>query len=359
MSSILQAFPYPFFQAEAQQLHETLTQLHPSGQAALLIAQQSGIDTSTIFGQQAPFFVWKEILEQAAATGQTAALVQVVRDRLHPNSPVRPFIEDLLAGRPTRVSGEPRDAEGAPRFVADSDLVSEPEALLYQDDLTIQVGRVPALITTLQRLVTLAPAVCKLTVDIGGDGQYGTAFRIGPDRLLTNWHVLHRRTDGTRATVVTAEFGFEDDGHGGILTAMAMPCDVATIVADKSDDWAIIGPGDGLADAWPIVKLSEAAAPTTASSAFVIQHPRGERKRVGIVRNQVSFFDKRVVHYLTDTQVGSSGAPVFDAEGRLIALHHAGGRPQEVLGKPPIRKNEGILISRIVDGLNAHNIPVL
>jgi V8-like Glu-specific endopeptidase len=79
---------------------------------------------------------------------------------------------------------------------------------------------------------------------------------------------------------------------------------------------------------------------------------------MGIIRNQVSFFDDRVVHYLTDTQVGSSGSPVFNEQGRLIALHHAGGRPQEVLGKPPLRKNEGIRISRIVESLRAQNVQV-
>jgi V8-like Glu-specific endopeptidase len=79
---------------------------------------------------------------------------------------------------------------------------------------------------------------------------------------------------------------------------------------------------------------------------------------VGFVRNQVSFFDDRVVHYLTDTQEGSSGSPVFDRQGRLIALHHAGGRPQEVVGRSPMRKNEGIRISRIISGLTSQNVQV-
>jgi V8-like Glu-specific endopeptidase len=64
----------------------------------------------------------------------------------------------------------------------------------------------------------------------------------------------------------------------------------------------------------------------------------------------VTGIDARVVHYLSDTQQGSSGSPVLDAQGRIIALHHAGGRPQEVAGRPPLRRNEGIRIERVQAG---------
>jgi hypothetical protein len=196
-------------------------------------------------------------------------------------------------------------------------------------------------------------------LDIAGIQQFGTAFRVSDNALLTNWHVLHRRADEAPATAVSAEFGFDDDGRGGVVAASAVPCDPAKVVSDKANDWALIQASSTMDSEWPVIDMAAAAEPTKASAAFVVQHPAGQRKRVGIVRNQVSFVDDRVVQYLTDTDVGSLGSPVFDADGRLIALHHSGGRPTSVMGQPPITKNEGIRISKVAADLAAAGVSLI
>jgi hypothetical protein len=356
MTSILKAVPYPWSNPLAQELHIKLTQFYPTNKEAEGIAQKAQINTSLIFGQQAVFFMWKEILDLAATSGLTAELVKTAHDSLPLTSLGRPFFKSLLDNAPILTEGGPRGPDNAPQFLSADDEISEQEALLYKDDLMISIGRVPALIKTLERLVTLAPAVCKLEVGINNLNKQGTGFRIGPDMLLTNWHVLHRTADGTRATVVTAEFGYEEDGQGAALGATVVPCAVSSILGDKGDDWAVIRVAQPLKDEWPVIKLSEAVAPVLESAAYIIQHPSGARKRLGFVRNQISHVTDQVVHYLTDTKDGSSGAPVFNADGRLIALHHSGGRPQDVAGLPPTKKNEGIRITRVLAGLTQHNV---
>jgi V8-like Glu-specific endopeptidase len=297
--------------------------------------------------------VWKDVLETAAKGKKTRGLVQLAYDE-HSDNPKALFLRALLDDTEPVRDAEPRGQYGAPRFVKDNDLVTENEALLFKDDLTLEIGRVPWLITTLQKLQTLAPAVCRLEVKRGPQSQHGTGFRIGPDLLLTNWHVLTFKDE--LATEVKAQFGYEDDGKGGTLGTTAIGCDVGTIVGDKANDWAAIRAGGAVADTIPTLKLSEAADPVLNAPAFIIQHPGGGLKKLAFVRNQVTAFTDRVVHYLSDTRTGSSGSPVLNDAGRLIALHHAGGRPQELAGKPPMAKNEGIRIPAVLKGLGEKGI---
>lgn len=355
--TIFDAPSYPWHEPAARQLHGTLVDLYPAPQSALLVARYADLNTAMIRHEQPVLFLWKDILDTASTARRLRPLVQEAHDLLQADHPGREFLADLLAARPVTVSAEPRLPDGRTSFLRDDDTVSVPEAMLFGDDLTLAAGRLPGLIGTLQRLVAVVPGVCKLTVEFAGGGtQFGTAFRIAPELLLTNWHVLHRKDDGAPATTVTAEFGYDEDESGKLLGGTPIRCVLPFVAGDAADDWLVLRTLDRLEDEWPVLPLATAAVPAVNGAAFVIQHPYGSRKRVGFVRNQVSHVDDRVVHYLTDTAVGSSGSPVVDADGNLIALHHRGGQPQSVAGRQPIRKNEGIRISRVAAGLAAAGI---
>lgn len=332
-------FPYPFDRPVGQELLATLTRAFPSRPAATALAEAAGLDLSTIHTEQAAAYLWVDLLRSAAERGQTRAVVAQAAQRLPPTAPGRPLLDDLLAGRDPLLSGEPRRRDGSPVFLAGDDFV--PEALLFHDDLTIGIDEVPALIDTLQRLVALAPAVCKLSVALPAGRRVGTGFRIGPGLLLTNWHVVHR------AVQIKALFRYE-------VSARPVEIECLPVASSERDDWAVLSasPGDG----WPVIPLDPAATPEPRQAAYIIQHPSGQPKRLAYVRNTVTHVDDAVVHYLTDTAAGSSGSPVFAADGTLIAVHHAGGRPQETLSAVPVVKNEGIRIAPIVRGLAAAGI---
>jgi hypothetical protein len=95
------------------------------------------------------------------------------------------------------------------------------------------------------------------------------------------------------------------------------------------------------------VDLSVRTDPSVNDYVSIIQHPMGGPKQVSLTDNKVSavFGDK--VQYASDTEPGSSGAPVFNQSWQLAALHHAGGG----LAGPDGQKyftNEGVLIGSII-----------
>ena len=92
--------------------------------------------------------------------------------------------------------------------------------------------------------------------------------------------------------------------------------------------------------------------------ANIIQHPDGRPKEVVLQDNLVLPDDHPLfLHYTTDTEGGASGAPVFDNNWQLKALHHASRknleevRPEGSHGPAPQRLNEGVKISAIVADL--------
>ena len=96
--------------------------------------------------------------------------------------------------------------------------------------------------------------------------------------------------------------------------------------------------------------------------ANIIQHPLRQPKQIVVRENTLVARDEtlKVLHYLADTEHGSSGSPVFNNQWEAIALHHWGGPHLEIRGIDgrPLRRdiNEGIRISAIVGSLRTRAI---
>lgn len=89
--------------------------------------------------------------------------------------------------------------------------------------------------------------------------------------------------------------------------------------------------------------------PTRTSRAQIraIGHPSGRGLSFSI--NTLLDHEAPKIHYRTATEGGSSGSPVFNAEWKLIGLHHAGGEAMTKLNGEPgtYQANEGIWIKAI------------
>jgi len=348
--AIIDESPFPVGKPMALELVRVLAGMFRTEREAVPFTSPFGIDELDVPPGLSPFDLWYDLLRKLAVQGTVRQVVLAARDKF-PKNPHVAFLNALLANATAPVSAEPMPKEGD--SVAFNDHVTEPEALLFFDDLTIPVGHVVNLIATLTKVTAMAPAVCLLRVQNPFGSYFGTGFRISPELILTNHHVLF--PGNSVATRVQADFGFDVAADGAALAVISRAGDVGTIKGEMPDDWAVIEIANMLPE-WPILPLDAGLTPQVGDLTYILQHPGGHQKRLGFVRNTISDVKDGVVRYLTDTEPGSSGAPVFDTAGRLIALHHAGGRPVEVAGKPPVAKNEGIRISRVAERLSTNNI---
>jgi V8-like Glu-specific endopeptidase len=200
-------------------------------------------------------------------------------------------------------------------------------------------------------------SVCRITSTFAAGASHGTASLIGPDLLLTNHHVLHDWDDGDRpARLVEAWFEYELDAAGATRQLSVVRCEPATIDGERENDWAIVRLAAAAPASAAVLNLTGADPPRPDDYVFIIQHPDGGPKMIGLSHNLVRHVDDDVLQYWTDTKAGSSGSPVFDNRWRVVGLHHRWVAAPE--GEGVAYRNQGRRIEPVLAGLQAHGIDV-
>jgi hypothetical protein len=182
----------------------------------------------------------------------------------------------------------------------------------------------------LSRAIGRAAGVCR--VEVGTTGARGTGFLLGgKDLVLTNYHVLEGGDGGIEAAArsvvvrfgcITVDAGGEADGRP-FKARGDQPLVKASPTAQL--DYALLRIAPEILTA---MRLEPAplvlAEPAKRSPLHLLQHPFGGPMKIAFSHDAVTaVVGGRLVQYASRSAVGSSGAPCFNDDWKIVALHHA------------------------------------
>ncbi len=200
---------------------------------------------------------------------------------------------------------------------------------------------------------SVSRSVCRIEIrdGIGRVLGYGTGFLVSPTLLLTNNHVLE---SGEHAENSLAQFDYENDLNRYPLPVRSFRLDPDRFfVTDKDLDFTLVAVEPRTLDDTPLSGfgflplIARTGKILSGEYVSIVQHPGGAPKAVAVRENQMVGVKGDFLHYLTDTQPGSSGSPVFSDDWKVVALHHAGVPDPEDSTK--FIANEGVRVSAIVN----------
>ena len=205
-------------------------------------------------------------------------------------------------------------------------------------------------VSFLERGLRAARAVCRVRLGDtrGAPPDFGTAFLVAPGVVLTNHHVIRDRESAQNALF---EFDVEVDLNWVERAKRVFSGQpLALFWTDPLLDVTILALSPVAHEGTPITDYGFLPLLPTSGKAVageyvsIIQHPQGAPKQIVVRENQVvrpqDLPGESFLYYRADTEPGSSGAPVFNDQWDVVAVHHLAVQARDPKGVPLNRKGE-------------------
>lgn len=322
---------------QLSQLRDAMSSLIPFRDDTLPYLTDAGINWANIAMPNNPLTLWHNIISYADNNGQLNDLVDVLFARFPKNPHLISFKENLdySLGPDLATLGwkTPVEKESLEKVTGTSSTLLP--------------------ISFLQMGLQKARAVARILIKRPDGTEAGTGFLLPNNLLITNHHVIG---DAATAQIAKIQFNYEQSLSGNAIVPVEFTLDPSKgFATSEKNDWTAIRINGDANKEFGAIELLPVNA---AKNEFVniIQHPGGQFKQIGMYHNLVTYSDKEIIQYLTDTEPGSSGSPVFNSQWQVVALHHSGGMLREPGTTQTLLRNEGININVVIEGLKANNL---
>ena len=201
----------------------------------------------------------------------------------------------------------------------------------------------------LDRAIAIYHRVCR--IEHGGNGV-GTGFLVGPDTVLTNWHVVKDINAEGKLAELGCRFDYVRLASGALNPGQLVPLlangcltfspysaaettahpEVPAPTPDELD-FALLRlettagqqQVDGTRRGWIALPATAAPLPRDAP-LLVVQHPEGGPMKMAMDTQAVigPNANGTRIKYTANTERGSSGSPCFTIEWDIVAMHHFG-----------------------------------
>ncbi|BDS12396.1 S1 family peptidase [Aureispira anguillae] len=321
------------------QLNDTLSDLVPIPDSIPKFVNAAGLKPSMVNFNGTAQDIWCSVIDEAKKQKRIDHLIEAVLEK-YPKNPYLLSAKDI----------DEIDYSFGPKILrwagVDDDTLEK---------LTIEGFNTLLPINFLAKGVNISRAVAKIEIKKGRKRDVGTGFLFKVEGIedlffMTNNHVLKNKSVIERSKVI---FDFEEDIDGNTKASKSFLIDSNgpwyTSPVSELDVTICKLTGDNELNDFGFIQLKEINIDKN-DFVNIIQHPGGQMKQIALYHNIVTNTTDRLVQYLTDTMKGSSGAPVFNSDWEVVALHHSGAKGK--INEPKLQyakyRNEGILINNII-----------